>query len=114
MRMDSSKGLLQESGDAPAVYNDYLKNRRVRPALSTVWTTVLETVAAQHLDDVRVLHLHRPGQRLGPCFCVRLKYSRAAPDQQLNSLLASPSARSTQRRRLQQFIAQVQPGAVIQ
>jgi hypothetical protein len=31
MSMDSSKGLLRESGDLPAVYLDYLRNQKKAP-----------------------------------------------------------------------------------
>jgi hypothetical protein len=48
--MDSSKGLLRESGDLPAVYLDYLKNQKKAPeaAASDVFVILAASGVSTH------------------------------------------------------------------
>src|SRR5215472_7289052 len=61
-----------------------------------------------------MLHFRCPGSWCSPRFGIRFMDRRATLDQQFDQLRSSPAAGPAQRCGLEQVIAQVQPGAVIE
>src|SRR4051794_3659058 len=78
----------------------------IRPSLPTS-AGIAVRACAQELEHVLVPHLFRPGHRRRPGLSVLLDRVRAAGEEKLDEVNASPAASPAEWRAFQQFVANV-------